>query len=186
MTQTLAHHFRAMSRNNAWANGRLLRACAGLQPGEFRARGTSFFPSISLTLNHNLLVDWYYVDALEGGGKGQSIFAAHEASNDEPYPELAPLARAQAEVDHRLIAYCDALNQARLESIVRLDRGARGMLEDKASDVLAHLFEHQIHHRGQAHAMLAGTSVRPPQLDEFFLSEDWKRRDAELQQMGLN
>ena len=26
---------------------------------------------------------------------------------------------------------------------------------------------HQVHHRGQAQAMLSGTSVRPPQLEEF-------------------
>jgi uncharacterized damage-inducible protein DinB len=36
---------------------------------------------------------------------------------------------------------------------------------------------HQIHHRGQAHAMLAGTSVAPPQLDEFFLDYDASRRE---------
>ena len=27
---------------------------------------------------------------------------------------------------------------------------------------------HQVHHRGQAHAMLAGTAMPPPPLDEFF------------------
>jgi uncharacterized damage-inducible protein DinB len=31
-----------------------------------------------------------------------------------------------------------------------------------------HLYQHQIHHRGQAHAMLSGTRIKPPQLDEFF------------------
>jgi uncharacterized damage-inducible protein DinB len=31
--------------------------------------------------------------------------------------------------------------------------------------VLAHLFNHQAHHRGQAHAMLASTEVAPPTLD---------------------
>jgi uncharacterized damage-inducible protein DinB len=51
--------------------------------------------------------------------------------------------------------------------------------------VLAHLFQHDIHHRGQVHAMLAGTRVAPPQLDEFFLAQDAPLRAAELEALGL-
>ena len=46
------------------------------------------------------------------------------------------------------------------------------MISERTDAILAHLFQHQIHHRGQAHAMLAGTAVPPPQLDEFFLDYD--------------
>ena len=52
------------------------------------------------------------------------------------------------------------------------DRGEEGMIPERIGDLLAHLFIHQIHHRGQVHAMLSGTSVKPPQLDEFFLDYD--------------
>jgi uncharacterized damage-inducible protein DinB len=39
--------------------------------------------------------------------------------------------------------------------------------------VLAHFFNHQTHHRGQAHAMLASTRVAPPALDlVYFIYED--------------
>jgi hypothetical protein len=51
--------------------------------------------------------------------------------------------------------------------------------------VLLHLFVHPIHHRGQAHAMLAGTRVAPPQRDEFFMAEELPLREAELQELGL-
>jgi uncharacterized damage-inducible protein DinB len=38
---------------------------------------------------------------------------------------------------------------------------------------LAHFFNHQTHHRGQAHAMLSGTNVPPPPLDLlYFLPDD--------------
>ncbi len=43
---------------------------------------------------------------------------------------------------------------------------------ERIDAVLPHLFQHQIHHRGQAHAMLSSTGVAPPQLDEFFLDFD--------------
>jgi hypothetical protein len=46
------------------------------------------------------------------------------------------------------------------------------------------LFQHQIHHRGQAHATLSGTAVAPPQLDEFFCAADASLRERELAALG--
>ncbi|MGK3986819.1 DinB family protein [Sorangium sp. So ce136] len=51
--------------------------------------------------------------------------------------------------------------------------------------VLLHLFVHQLHHCGQAYAMLAGTRVKPPQLDEFFMPAELPLREAELRELGL-
>ncbi|TIV12034.1 MAG: damage-inducible protein DinB, partial [Mesorhizobium sp.] len=48
-----------------------------------------------------------------------------------------------------------------------------------------HVFLHDIHHRGQVHAMLSGTSVAPPQLDEFLLDYDIKLRRDEVERLGL-
>jgi hypothetical protein len=48
----LVQTYRAFAYNNAWANHRLLRACAGLAQGEFAAARTGFFPSLQATLNH--------------------------------------------------------------------------------------------------------------------------------------
>ncbi len=72
--QGLVGHFRAMARNNAWANDRLLGACSRLSAVEFAAPRTSFFPSLRATLNHQLAVDAYYLDALEQGGRGAALF----------------------------------------------------------------------------------------------------------------
>jgi uncharacterized damage-inducible protein DinB len=38
--------------------------------------------------------------------------------------------------------------------------------------LLLHLFQHQVHHRGQAHVQLQAAGIAPPQLDEFFLDDD--------------
>jgi len=51
--------------------------------------------------------------------------------------------------------------------------------------ILAHLFQHQIHHRGQVHAMLAGTAVKPPQLDEFFCSNEAPLRAQDFTELGF-
>ena len=94
----LADHFRAMARNNAWSNHRLLAACGRLSPEAYLAPRIGFFPSIHLTLNHILIVDWYYIDALEAGGLGPRAY-----EDETPCADLAALETAQREADRRLI-----------------------------------------------------------------------------------
>jgi uncharacterized damage-inducible protein DinB len=106
-----ATHFRAMARNDAWSNHRLLKASRELTQDEFEAKRVSFFPSLQLTLNHILLVDWYYLDGLEKGGRGLSIF-----ESEIPFPTLSDLAVAQRATDTRLVRYCDGLTEEALEA----------------------------------------------------------------------
>ena len=183
----LAHHFFTMACNNAWANHRLLNACARLSQADFVAARTSFFPSIKATLNHNLTVDWYYVDALERAFRGDAPNTAVERFFDpeEPFAACAGLQAAQRTTDRRLIEACAALTEAQLEMPVPVQRRA-GIQAENATRLLAHLFQHQIHHRGQAHAMLVGTPVKPPQLDEFFCANEAHLRAAELAELGLS
>ncbi len=177
---SLAAHMRRMARNNRWSNDRLYRAVLGLRPGEFEATRTSFFPSIAETLNHVLAVDLYYLDALEEGGRGPAAFEDFVAFSDP-----ARLEAAQREWDERLIAFCDGLGEADMARRVTTDRGAAGRFPERIADLLAHLFLHDTHHRGQVHAMLSGTSVKPPQLDEFLLDFDRPVRRDEMARLGM-
>jgi uncharacterized damage-inducible protein DinB len=170
----LCAHLVAMARNNAWSNHRLHAACARLSQAELEAPRTSFFPTLQQTLNHLYVVDAYYLDGLEGGGRGLEIVA-----EPLPYPRLAELTPAQRAHDRRLIRFCESLDACGVTRQVELDRGDEGLWREQVHAVLAHLFVHQIHHRGQAHAMLSGTAVAPPQLDEFFLEYDRTRRAGE-------
>lgn len=176
----LLDHFRRMAQNNLWSNDRLYRAVLALQPGEFEAARISFFPSIRETLNHILAVDLLYLDFLEEGPLGADAFDGFAA-----FEEPQPLYEAQTISDRRLIAFCGRINEIDLGRSVVTDRREHGDISERVGDLLAHLFIHQIHHRGQVHAMLAGTSVPPPQLDEFFLDYDWKLRKEEVERLDL-
>jgi len=183
----LAHHFYTLACNNAWANHRLLTACSKLTQAEFVATRTSFFPSIKATLNHNLTVDWFYVDAIERGlrGEGANRDVQRFFEPEQPFDTCVALAAQQRAVDRRLIDACATLTDAKLTRPIGVMRRT-GVEGEVATRLLAHLFEHQIHHRGQAHAMLAGTSVPPPQLDEFFCANEAHLRAAELAEIGLS
>jgi uncharacterized damage-inducible protein DinB len=178
MSALLVGTYRAMAHNNAWANVRLLASCAGLTQAEFEATRTSFFPSLKATLNHILVVDWFYVDGLEGGSLGPRAWA-----DRVPCATVPDLQREQSAVDRRLLTLCDALTEQSLGEPARFHRGSRVQVE-RRDRLLLHLFQHQIHHRGQAHAMLAGTSVPPPQLDEFYSANEAPLRATEFASLG--
>src|SRR5208282_3388620 len=89
----------------------------------------------------------------------------------------------QAAVDARLVAHCNGLTGVDLDSVVRVNRDTWVQTE-RRDRLLMHLFQHQIHHRGQAHAMLSATSVKPPQLDEFFAAGEAPLRAEEFAALG--
>lgn len=169
---------RKLARMNLLANRRLHAACARLGPGEWEAPRTGFFPSLPLTLNHILVIDRFYIDALEGGTLGPAAWA-----DPLPHPDREGLAAAQSREDRRLLALAEGLAPADLARETRIHRGTRVQVE-RLDDTLSHLFQHQTHHRGQAHAMLAGTSVPPPQLDEFLVADDAGVRGDDLAALG--
>jgi uncharacterized damage-inducible protein DinB len=171
--------YRAMAYNNRWANHRLLAACAKLSQADFEAPRTGFFPSLRATLNHILVVDRFYLDAMEGGTLG---FAAR-AADLEPCETVTTLSQAQSEVDQRLIAIVERLDETGLTRIVDINRGDH-IQRERLGRLLLHLFQHQVHHRGQAHAMLSATEIPPPQLDEFFSEMDTQSHAAEFAELG--
>ena len=180
MATGLAGHVVAMARNNAWSNHRLLSACEALSAAEFAAPRTSFFPSLRKTFNHILDVDLYYIDALEG------LDALRRYSEpDSDFADARSMRLAQTESDKRLIAFCERQTEESLQRDCVLPRPNRKPPPTRVVAVLEHLFQHDIHHRGQAHAMLSSTHVKPPQLDEFFLAGEQELRRDELRSLGL-
>ena len=61
---------------------------------------------------------------------------------------------------------------------------AFGQYPGPAYSLLLYVIDNEIHHRGQAHAMLAGTPVAPPQLDEFLMPTEAHLRDADVRALG--
>lgn len=184
---SLARHFAAEAHNNAWANHRLLAACCLLTQEEFVAPRTGFFPSIKATLSHILTVDWFYLEILE-----RSVAGLPPAANpgrhfepEEPFETCAGISREQHAADERLIALCEGLDDATMARPVLLPR-RDGVHKDSVERILAHLFQHDIHHRGQVHAMLSGTRVKPPQLDEFYCANEAHLRAGEFRELGFS
>lgn len=176
---SLLNHLRIQVHANRLANHRLHAAMAPLSADELAAPRVSFFPSLMATLQHILAVDVYYIAALHGEADMVAQYRTLAKHGD-----LTTLAPAQATSDQRLIRFCEALDEAGLDAEVRMDRGEGRVQTDRVQHVLAHLLNHQVHHRGQVHAMLAGTRIAPPQLDEFMMPSESHLRTADMAALG--
>jgi uncharacterized damage-inducible protein DinB len=174
----LLAYLRTQARANRLANHRLHDAMGSLSRDEFHAPRVSFFPSLAATLNHILSVDIYYIAALHGEPDMQAQWAAFK-----PCDTVAELVPVQARVDERFIALVEGLGAADLDEMIDLDRGDH-IQRELRGHVIAHLLNHQVHHRGQAHAMLAGSAVEPPQLDEFLMPSEAHLRSADMAALG--
>ncbi len=187
--QLITRHLIAAAHNNAWANHRLLSACGQLTHQDLVAPRVSFFPSIRATLNHIVTVDAYYLDAMQRSLSGDAPHPNSQSFFDpeEPYGQYGALAEAQRASDRRLIALCQkvAANETLLEHMVKVPRVVK-VDHEPLHRLLAHVFEHQTHHRGQVHAMLSGTSVPPPQLDDFYCADDASRRVEDFRALGFS
>ncbi|WP_445678434.1 DinB family protein [Radicibacter daui] len=174
----------ALARNNTLANFRLYEAVGQLTSGAVKARRTSFFPSIFKTLCHIFEVDRYYHDAVIAGGLAPQLLADWQAER-RAFDDFTALRAGQAAMDRSLVAATEALGADGIDREVLLLRSGGRIFRERASDVLLHIFTHDIHHRGQVHAMMAGTAVPPPQLDEFFLKQDAPFRGVEMAALGF-
>ena len=174
----LPDYLRIQAHANALSNHRLGQALGQLGAAEWQARRTSFFPSLAQTLNHILAVDHYYIGALHREPDLRENYAAFV-----PCTSAAEWLSRQRRSDQRLVDWCAALDAAAIDGWVELPRAGH-VQRDRAGHVLAHLFNHQTHHRGQVHAMLAGTAVAPPQLDEFMMPSEAHLRGPDMQALG--
>jgi len=153
-------NFRQLADYNHWANRRLYAAALEM-PDELYRRPTGvFFGSLHGTLNHLLLADRIWLKRLTGEGEHPDQLNAilFEHRND--------LVRARMAEDARLIKVISGYTDARLAEAVSYRTTSGKSYQQPLADILLHLFNHQTHHRGQAHACCSIlTGNEPPSLD---------------------
>ncbi|HUK10400.1 MAG TPA: DinB family protein [Stellaceae bacterium] len=151
-------YFMTFAQYNAWANRRLYDACGKLSEHAYMAPRKSFFGSIHATLNHLMVGDRIWLGRIEGR-------PVNLALNQILYGDLTALRVARVAEDERLIRLVENIEQDALDRPLdyRNTKGER--FQTPLRIVLAHLFNHQTHHRAQVHDMLSQTEVAPPVLD---------------------
>jgi uncharacterized damage-inducible protein DinB len=163
MQGLLKQHFDMFARYNAWANTRLFDAAAHLSAADYRADRGAFFRSIQGTFNHLLVTDRVWMFRFTGEGDSPDRLDAIL------FQELEPLRLAREAEDTRIVRYITGLSDASLEGAITYRRvSTPEAITQPLAPALAHWFNHQTHHRGQAHALLTGLAARAPELDLLF------------------
>ncbi len=152
--------FRQLAAYNRWANARLYAAALALPDEAYRRPIGLFFGSLHGTLNHLLVGDRIWLQRLTGAG------AAPDRLDAQLYDDRLALASARAAEDARLIAVVAGYDAAALDRPIAYRTTSGEPHEQRPADILPHLFNHQTHHRGQAHACCSILTGRePPALD---------------------
>ena len=145
---------------NRWSNERLYAAVGTLSDEEFRADRGVFFRSMRGTLNHILAADRIWMRRFTGSGHAPTQL---DAILHDDFDTLAAARRAE---DARIADWVGCLTEAELEATFSYSPISKPQaITQKLAPALLHFFNHQTHHRGQAHAILTGFGREAPSFD---------------------
>jgi uncharacterized damage-inducible protein DinB len=155
---------RTFARYNRWMNERLYGSCASIADAERKRDMGAFFKSIHGTLNHLLVADSVWMGRFEG-----PLFVPSSLAQ-ELHADFAALREARAAMDARIEAWAASLSVAELAGTLHytsiVDPAPRTCPMALA---VAHLFNHQTHHRGQVTTLLFQAGVDPGVTDLMWL-----------------
>lgn len=142
--------YRMFAGYNVWCNERLYDAAAMVSDREYRADRGAFFKSLHGTLNHLLAGDRIWMRRFTGvGAQPPSLDAIL-------YDDFDVLRAARRTQDTLISRYINGLSEGALADTIRYRTVVNPQtIEQPLAPALDHFFNHQTHHRGQAHALLS-------------------------------
>jgi len=152
-------HFSMFARYNRWANERLYAAVRPLPDADYRADRGAFFGSLHGTLNHLVVADRIWMRRFTGTGPVQTKL------DEILFDDLDALETERRAEDERIVAFVNGLSDEDIASTFsyRTITNPKDLTQPLAP-ALAHFFNHQTHHRGQAHCLVtesAGNDAMP-------------------------
>ena len=162
-------YVRMMASYNAEMNRRLYDAAANLTDAERKADRGAFWKSIHGTLVHLYWGDCQWMSRFDGWAK-PDVPIKQSATMIEDFGALRST-RVKADAD--IEAWAGRVDEAWLaEDLVWFSGAAQRELRRPKGKLVAHLFNHQTHHRGQAHALLTACGQQTGDTDLFLVLPD--------------
>ena len=169
----------ASARYNRWMNDKLYALAATLSDEERKRNRGAFFKSIHGTLNHLLLADRVWLARFTGVTvPGDFIGPGIRSLDQELFADFDDLRKERALTDEEILNWVNGLTQERLAAPLVYMRAGQKQ-EAPLWWAVAHVFNHQTHHRGQVTALLTQHGVDPGVTDLFaMLREEAARAPA--------
>ncbi|MSP30172.1 MAG: damage-inducible protein DinB [Acetobacteraceae bacterium] len=146
---------------------RRIYAAAALMTDEQRKQDRGlFWKSLHGTLNHLVWGDMQWMSRFTNSEKPP----VGGKQSDSLFDDFAALRCAREAMDARLTIWAGAVDDAWLASDQRWHSGAAGRdMTAPRQMLMVHFFNHQTHHRGQAHAALTAFGHDPGDTDLFLI-----------------
>jgi uncharacterized damage-inducible protein DinB len=142
---------RTMAAYNAEMNRRLYGAAGRLSDAERRKDRGAFWGAIHGTLCHILWGDRMWMSRFDGWEKPQTVIKA----SAEMIGDFNDLSAARFDADARISAWAARVDEAWLDQDLVWFSGALNREFKRPRGLMVtHFFNHQTHHRGQAHALI--------------------------------
>lgn len=175
MASTHLLQFRRFAQYNAWFNGRIYELAGGLDEEARRRDMGAFFGSIHATLGHVLLGDRMWLGRFarplpENSFAFDSLRDAElvyriDSLADELFPSWGDLCEARSATDEVLRRFVRELTPELLAADLHYENSKGIPFRNPVWHVVAHLFNHQTHHRGQVTTLLHQHAIDPGMTD---------------------
>jgi uncharacterized damage-inducible protein DinB len=157
---------RTMAAYNAEMNRRIFAAAGRLTDAERRRERGAFWGSLHGTLCHLLWGDQAWMSRFDGWPK-PTVPLKECAGLVGDFAELSTL---RVDADARISAWADRVDDAWLaQDLVWFSQSAQRELRNPRGFLVTHFFNHQTHHRGQAHAMITAAGEKTGDTDLFLV-----------------
>ncbi|MGB8816801.1 MAG: DinB family protein [Rhizobiaceae bacterium] len=164
-------HFTMFAAYNAWANSVLYAAAAKLPDEDYRLDRGAPFKSLHGTLNHILVADRIWMKRFTGDGDAPAKL------DTILYDDRALLGIAREAEDARVTAWINDLRpEAFTGRFTYTTVTDLRTISQRLAPALAHFFNHQTHHRGQASAILTAFGEEAPQMDLIYFQRSKEGR----------
>ncbi len=155
-----------MAAYNAEMNRRLYDAASRLSPQDRAQDRGAFWKSIQGTLAHILWGDGVWMSRFDGWPK--PVMSAADAA--AAAADFTALYAARRDADAKIIDWAGRVSPGWLgEDLVWYSGAAQRDMRMAKSLLVTHFFNHQTHHRGQAHAMITAAGEQTGDTDLFLV-----------------
>jgi uncharacterized damage-inducible protein DinB len=159
-------YVRTMAAYNSEMNRRLYEPAARLSDAERKRDRGAFWGSIHRTLVHILWGDTAWMSRFAGWEKPPGALK----QSAEMFDDFAELKAARFAADARIEAWAAAVEQSWLDRPLTWFSGAANReVTAPCGFLVSHFFNHQTHHRGQAHALITAAGEKTEDTDLFLV-----------------
>ena len=159
-------YVRTMAAYNAEMNRRLYEAAARIPDPERRKDRGAFWGSLHGTLSHLLWGDQMWMSRFDNWPKA-AVIQKESATMVGGFDELR---RLRADADERISAWAGRTTDEWLAGdLVWFSSSVQKELRSPRSFAVTHFFNHQTHHRGQAHALITACGEKTGDTDLFLV-----------------